>query len=180
MAGTPLDQLHILLAMGNAQAAASLKDILMRQRVGGVFAPTDNRDAVEQMQSRAYNLVVIDEKFPHLGGIDFCRFLRLTTTPMALAPIIFGLHAPDQKTVLQARDAGATKIAVMPFSGASLLKAIEDAANDTRAIVQSTSYNGPDRRVRQGPLPAGGNRRSKNPDIISDALKRRILANVKS
>ena len=105
MNDTRLEKLHILLALGNLQAADSLKNILMRQRVGGVFAPTDNRDAVEQMQTRAYNMVVVDEAFPTLGGIDFCRFLRLTTTPMAVAPIIIGLHNPDQQSVLQARDA---------------------------------------------------------------------------
>lgn len=175
MTGTPLEKLHILLALGNQQAAESLRDVLMRSRVGGVFAPRNNRDAVEQMQARSYNLIVIAEDFPDLGGVDFCRFLRLTNTPMAVAPIIFGLHAPDQKTVLQARDAGATKIAVMPFSGASLVKAIEDAVADTRAIVQSTSYNGPDRRVRRGVIPGGVDRRKQMPEIISDAKRRRIL-----
>ena len=175
MSGTPLDKLHILLALGNAQASESLKDVLMRYRVGGVFAPKNNRDAVEQMQSRSYNLLIIAEDFPDLGGVDFCRFLRLTNTPMAVAPIIFGLHAPDQKSVLQARDAGATKIAVMPFSGASLLKAIEDAVADTRAIVQCTAYNGPDRRVRTMPPPGGVDRRRAVPEIITDAMKRRIL-----
>lgn len=175
MPGTPLNKLHILLALGNEQASESLKDVLMRSRVGGVFAPKDNRDAVEQMQTRSYNLIIIAEDFPDLGGVDFCRFLRLTNTPMAVAPIIFGLHAPDQKTVLQARDAGATKIAVMPFSGASLMKAIEDAVADARAIVQCTAYNGPDRRVRNVPPPGGVDRRKQTPDIISDAKKRRIL-----
>ncbi|WP_417451878.1 response regulator [Kordiimonas sp.] len=178
MSDTRLAKLHILLALGNKQAADSLKNILMRQRVGGVFAPLDNREAVEKMQSRAYNMVVVDQNFPTLGGVDFCRFLRLTNTPMAVAPIIIGLHTPDQQTVLQARDAGATKIAIMPFSGTSLLKAIEDAASDTRPIVQCTAYNGPDRRVRKAPPPGGRERRARNPDIISDEMKRRILGGV--
>ncbi|WP_262691943.1 ANTAR domain-containing protein [Kordiimonas aestuarii] len=175
MVGASLQKLHVLLALGNQQAAESLKDILMRQRVGGVFAPLDNCAAVEQMQSRSYNMLVVDEAFPILGGVDFCRFIRLTNTPMAVAPIIFGLHSPDQKSVLLARDAGATKIAVMPFSGASLIKAIDDAAADPRPIVQCTAYNGPDRRVRAGPIPGGRERRVRDPEIISDQAKRRIL-----
>ncbi|WP_417464392.1 response regulator [Kordiimonas sp.] len=175
MAGAQYDKLHILLALKNEQAADSLKDVLMRQRVGSIIAVRDNRAALEQMQARAFNLIIIGEDFPTLGGVDFCRFLRLTNTPMAVAPIIFGLHEPDQKKVLQARDVGATKIAVMPFSGASLMKAIDAAVADPRAIVQCTAYNGPDRRVRQAPLPGGRERRHADPKLISDAIQRKIL-----
>ncbi|MFC4348947.1 response regulator [Kordiimonas lipolytica] len=167
------------MALGNAQAAASLKDILLRRRVG-VFTPANNRDAVEMMLDHSYNMLVIDEHFPDLGGIDFCRFLRLTNSPMAVAPVIFGIHEPNQKKVIAARDAGATKIAVMPFSGASLIKAMEDAANDPRPIIQDTSYNGPDRRTRSVPPPGGVDRRSKTPTSIDRATQMKILRGVKS
>lgn len=177
MAGIALDKLHIMLALSNMQASEGLKDILLRNRVGSIHAAADNRDAVQHMQERAYNLIVIDENFPVLGGIDFCRFLRLTNTPMAVAPIIFGVHDPDQKKVLAARDAGATKIAVMPFSGASLIKAIEAASGDARAIVQCNSYNGPDRRTRKAPPPGGRERRQKTATLISVAQQQKILSN---
>lgn len=169
--------LHVLLALKNTQAAESLKDILMRQQIS-VFAAANNRDAVEKMLDHSYNLIVIDEYFPDLGGIDFCRFLRLTNSPMAVAPIIFGLYEPDQKKVLQARDAGATKLVVMPFSAASLMKAIEAAAMDPRAIVQHTSYNGPDRRTRKVPPPGGIERRKTSPTLIDRATQHRILKSV--
>ncbi len=163
-----------MLALENTQAAASLKDILLRQQVG-VFAAENNRFAVEQMLDHAYNLIVIDENFPDLGGIDFCRFLRLTNGPMAVAPIIFGLHEPNQKKVIAARDAGATKIAVMPFSGASLIKAIETAVMDQRAIIQDTAYNGPDRRLRNTLPPGGLDRRKKAPVMIGRTQQMKIL-----
>lgn len=178
MAGAQYDRLHILLALKNDQAADSLKDVLMRHRVGSVIAPRNNREAVEQMQARSFNAIIIGEDFPALGGLDFCRFLRLTNTPMAVAPIIFGVHAPDQQRVLQARDVGATKIAVMPFSGASLMKAIDAAVADPRAIVQCTAYNGPDRRVRQAPLPGGRERRQQKPKLIPHAVWRKILGSL--
>lgn len=165
---------NVLLALANEQAAASLKGILLRQQFG-VFAAQDNRDAVQQMQSSIYNVLVIDEKFPELGGLDFCRFIRLTATPMAVAPIVFGIHEPNQEKVIQARDAGATKIAVMPFSGATLLKAIEAAAADPRPIVQHTSYNGPDRRTRAGRPPGSIDRRRQQSAKISRAQQIKIL-----
>lgn len=169
--------LHVMLALKNEQAAASLKDILLRNQVG-VYAASNNRDAVEQMLSHAYNVIVIDEYFPDLGGIDFCRFLRLTNSIMAVAPIIFGLYEPDQKKVLAARDAGATKIAVMPFSGASLLKAIETAWADPRPIVQDTSYNGPDRRTRNAAPPGGMERRVKTAKLISKVQRDKVLRGI--
>ncbi|NVJ99476.1 MAG: response regulator [Alphaproteobacteria bacterium] len=174
--GTPriVDNLHVMLALGNEQASASLKDILLRNRIS-VFAASNNRDAVDQMLTHSYNMIVIDENFPDLGGIDFCRFLRLTNSPMAVAPIVFGIHEPNQKKVIAARDAGATKIAVMPFSGASLMKAMQAAAEDARVIIQDTSYNGPDRRLRVAPPPGGVDRRKNQPEVIDRAAQLKIL-----
>ncbi|WP_068301922.1 response regulator [Kordiimonas lacus] len=163
-----------MLALGNDQASSSLKDMMLRQRIG-VVTPVNNRDAVEMMLDHTYNMLVIDEHFPDLGGIDFCRFIRLTSSPMAVAPIIFGIHEPDQKKVMAARDAGATKIAVMPFSFTTLMKSIEAAATDTRSIVQHTSYNGPDRRTRMAPVPGGVDRRRTEPTIIDRATQLSIL-----
>jgi len=167
-------QPHVLLALANEQAASSLKDVLLRNQYG-VFSAANNREAVEHMQTHVYNILVIDEDFPDLGGVDFCRFLRLTSTPMAVAPIVFGIHEPNQQKVIQARDAGATKIAVMPFSGASLVKAIEAAAADPRAIVQHTSYNGPDRRTRDGRPPGSIERRRQQSAKISRVQQIKIL-----
>lgn len=175
---TILPNLQVLLALGNEQASSGLKDILLRNRVG-VFAAANNREAVEKMLSNVYNMIVIDEHFPDLGGIDFCRFLRLTNSPMAVAPIVFGIHEPNQKKVIAARDAGATKIAVMPFSGASLMKAMTAAAEDARAIVQHTSYNGPDRRLRKGLPPGGTERRQQTPTMIPRNRQLEILTKIK-
>jgi len=168
-----------MLALGNDQAAASLKDMMLRQRVG-VATPVNNRDAVEMMLDHTYNMLVIDEHFPDLGGIDFCRFIRLTSSPMAVAPIIFGIHEPNQKKVIAARDAGATKIAVMPFSFTTLMKSIEAAATDERPIVQHTSYNGPDRRTRSAHVPGGIERRKADPTTVDRATQLRILKGVGS
>ncbi len=168
-----------MLALGNDQAASSLKDMMLRQRIG-VATPANNRDAVEMMLDHTYNMLVIDEHFPDLGGIDFCRFIRLTSSPMAVAPIIFGIHEPNQKKVIAARDAGATKIAVMPFSFATLMKSIEAAATDERPIVQHTSYNGPDRRTRTAPVPGGVDRRKAGPTTIDRPTQLRILKGVGS
>lgn len=167
-----MGNLRVMLALNNADAG--LKDILLREKIG-VFVAKNNSDAVEKMLTTAYNVIVIDENFPDLGGIDFCRFLRLTDSPMAVAPIVFGIRAPDRQKVVQARDAGATKIVVMPFTGASILKAIDDAANDIRPIVQHTSFRGPDRRMRRLPPKGGVDRRQMQAETIDRAKQLKIL-----
>ena len=58
------------------------------------------------------------------------------------------------------------------------MKAMEDAAADQRPIVQSTAYNGPDRRVRKAAPPRGIERRRKDPEIITPAERRRILGDI--
>lgn len=170
--------LQIMVALANQQAAEGIRDVLMQKRVGGVFVPADNREAVNKLQDTFFNMVIIEEDFPELGGIDFCRFLRLTNTPIAVAPIIYGIHEPSREAVLQARDAGASKIALMPFSGASLIKAVQDALREARPIIQTTSYNGPCRRLRVDPGFRGPERRKTQAKIISTDIQQKILKGI--
>ncbi|MCJ9428463.1 response regulator [Kordiimonas marina] len=178
MPAISLGSLHVMVAMSSQQVAEGLRDILIMQRVGRVFVPADNREAVAEMQSRGFNLIIIEQDFPELGGVDFCRFLRLTSGPASVAPIIFGIPAPDRAKVLAARDAGATKIVAVPFTGASLMKAVQDAVSDPRPIIQTSSYNGPDRRQRVDPSFRGPERRQKMPDMITPTLRTKILNGV--
>jgi len=146
MPGDKFAKLSILLALSNSQAAEAFKPILRSNGVGRAVAVNSNVDALAVLKELNFNMLVVDDRFPSLGGFDFCRFIRLTNVNISVAPIILGIHGPDQQSVLQARDSGASKIVAMPLTGQSLIKAVSGALDEMKPIVQTSSYNGPDRR----------------------------------
>ena len=168
-------KLSILLALSNGQAAEAFKPILRSNGVGKAIAVESNYDALAKLKEQNFNMIVIDDRFPELGGFDFCRFLRLTNISVSVAPIILGLHNPDQQAVLKARDSGATKIVAMPLTGQSLIKAVASTLNEIKPIVQDSAYNGPDRR-RSGAKPyTGPERRKAQSKIISVEQQRKVM-----
>lgn len=146
MSSDVFPKLSVLLALSNGQAAEAFKPILRSSGIGRAVAVQSNYDALAILKEMNFNMIVVDDRFPELGGFDFCRFLRLTNVSVSIAPIILGLHGPDQQSVLKARDAGASKIVAMPLNGQSLIKAVSSAIAELKPIVQTSSYNGPDRR----------------------------------
>jgi len=171
-----LQSFSVMLALSNTQTAEVLKTALMQQRMRRVSSAADNRDAVSQMQDYHYNMIVIEEGFPELGAADFCRFLRLTNTPMAVAPIIYGIRRAEKERVLAGRDAGASKIVLMPFSGHSLVGTLQAAVKEMRPFIQTTSFNGPDRRITKGSVYQGPDRRKGQFGWMSVKDQKRILA----
>ncbi len=139
-------KLSILLALSNSQAAEAFKPILRSHGVGRTVAVSSNIDALATLKELNFNMLVVDDRFPNLGGFDFCRFIRLTNVNVSVAPIILGIHGPDQQSVLKARDVGASKIVAMPLTGQSLIRVVSGALAEMKPIVQTSAYNGPDRR----------------------------------
>lgn len=169
------EQLSILLALSNQQAAEAYVPILRSCGVSRVVSVASNTDALTKLQENSFNMIVTDDRLPDLGGYDFCRFLRLTNIMASVAPIVFGLHTPDQKSVIKARDMGASKIVVMPLTGKNLQTSIIQAAHDLRPIVQCSAYNGPDRRRKANPGFKGPDRRVETPHIVSVAQQVKAL-----
>ena len=132
-------KLSILLALSNSQAAEAFKPILRSHGIGRAVAVDSNVDALTTLKELNFNMLVVDDRFPNLGGFDFCRFIRLTNVNVSVAPIILGIHGPDQQSVLNARDVGASKIVAMPLTAQTLIKAVSGALAEMKPIVQSSA-----------------------------------------
>ncbi len=172
-------KLSILLALSNSQTAEAFKPILRSKGVGRAVAVTSNIDALAILKEMNFNMLVVDDGFPNLGGYDFCRFIRLTNVDVSVAPIILGIHGPDQQSVLKARDAGASKIVAMPLTGQSLIKAVSSTLSEMKPIVQTSSYNGPDRRRQAGKPWAKAERRKIQSKLITLDKQRRVMFGAK-
>ncbi|MBL4788587.1 MAG: response regulator [Kordiimonadaceae bacterium] len=140
--------LRVLIAMSNGQAAKGARAVFKEQGAE-LFQVVDGKQAaLEKMRHSSYNLLLVEDSFSDLGGIDFVRYVRMSGNPTSVAPIIFAMKTPSKETVVEARDAGVNKMVIMPFTTASLLKNLADIMLNPRPFVQVTGYDGPCRRLK--------------------------------
>ena len=147
--------LRVLIAMANGQAATGARAVFKEQDAAIFQIAEGKQDALAKMQATAFNLLLVEDTFSDLGGVDFVRYVRMTNSPMSVAPVIFALKEPNRDSVLQARNAGVNKMIIMPFTTASLLKNLADIMLHPRLFIRVTGYDGPCRRLqnvaRKGP-----------------------------
>ena len=141
--------LRVLIAMANGQAAKGARAVFKEQGAETFQIAEGKRDALEKMQTTAFNLLLVEDTFSDLGGVDFVRFVRMTNGPMSVAPVIFALKEPSRDSVLEARNAGVNKMVVMPFTTANLLKNLADIMLNPRPFIRVTGYDGPCRRLQK-------------------------------
>lgn len=145
MLGSKKD-LRVLIALANGQAAEGARAVFKEQGADRNQIAEGKRDALELMNNTAFNLLLVEDTFSDLGGIDFVRFVRMMNAPISVAPIIFAMKEPDREKVIEARDAGVNKMIIMPFTTASLLKNLKDIMVSPTPFIRVTGYSGPCRR----------------------------------
>jgi len=158
--------LRVLIAMANGQAAEGARAVFKEQDAAIFQVAEGKQDALAKMQTATFNLLLVEDTFSDLGGIDFIRYVRMTNSPVSVAPVIFALKEPSRDSVLEARNAGVNKMVIMPFTTASLLKNLADIMLHPRLFVRVTGYDGPCRRLQQAPL-KGPERRVKQEGALS-------------
>lgn len=167
--------LRVLIAMANGQAAIGARAVFKEQGATSFVVVESNREAAEQMKARHFNMMLVEDTFPDLGGIDFCRFVRMQNAPISVAPIIYAMKDPSRETVVQARDAGVNKMVVMPFTTAGLLKNLDDILAHPKPFIRVTGFYGPDRRLQNG-VYSGPERRKKQSGVFPVANQRKVFA----
>ena len=124
------------------------------------YACCSAAEAMEILQDRPVDLLVVDTEMPEMDGYELVRWLRRSgLDPNAFAPVIMTAAHVRRSRVTEARDCGANFVITKPFSAASLLERIIFVARDTRPFLEVGDYFGPDRRFRAG-HPPGEERRA--------------------
>ena len=77
-------------------------------------------EAVDQMRSETYDLVLLDVNMPGMGGIETCRMIRSASE----VAIIMLTVSNTEKDKVEALDAGADDYVTKPFSTPELLARI--------------------------------------------------------
>lgn len=171
MLGSKKD-LRVLIALANGQAAKGARAVFKEQGAEAYKVAEGKQSALELIQSNNFNLILVEDTFSDLGGVDFIRYVRMVNAPISVAPIIYAIKDPDRTKVIEARDAGANKMIVMPFTTASLLKNLKDIMVNPKPFIRVTGYSGPCRRQQAVPLKRPDRRNSQEGALSVDKLQK--------
>jgi two-component system KDP operon response regulator KdpE len=122
MNGPAASKGNILVVDDEQQIARVLKTTLSSHGYG-VRTAGDGEEALLAMQQWAPDLVITDLRMPNLGGIELCRQIRAKSR----VPIIVLSVKGEERTKVDALDAGADDYVTKPFSVNELLARVRAA-----------------------------------------------------
>ncbi|HWB05133.1 MAG TPA: hybrid sensor histidine kinase/response regulator [Verrucomicrobiales bacterium] len=113
-----------VLVVDDQQANLQLVGDLLTTAMGyEVLVANNGQQALEQLDSRVPNLILLDVLMPGLSGIETCKRIKEKTEWQDI-PIIF-LSASDDKTlIVRALETGGVDYVTKPFSRAELLSRV--------------------------------------------------------
>jgi two-component system chemotaxis response regulator CheY len=162
--------LKILLVDDNHHMRVLLTEILRAIGVRQVFEANDGAEALQIMRTHQIDIIMTDLAMQPLDGIDFVRRLRTSPdSPNPMAPVIMITGHSTQRRVTEARDVGVSEFLSKPVTARGVLERIAQVIDNPRPFVRSTDYFGPDRRRRSDPSYNGPRRRvSDGPERSGD------------
>lgn len=158
-----VSDIHVLVVDDNRQMRFLLRCLL---RAGGVHDVTeaDNAEhAFALLRDRPVDLIIVDWLMRPMDGLEFTRKLRWDAqSPNPYVPILMLTAHTEASRVAAARDAGVSGFVKKPISARVLFDRVTFALTDTRMIIRSHDFIGPDRRHCQLPDYAGPFRRDSD------------------
>ena len=146
----------VLLVDHNQKSLDMLSSIFHGFGVKQQIKRGSTAEAVEVIETRDIDLILIDCSMPGMDGYDFTRWLRRETpAPVRYTPVIMLTGHAAQSKVHKGRDCGASFVVTKPLTPNVLLQRILWLAGDEREFVECDTYVGPDRRVRNFGPPMG-------------------------
>jgi len=146
----------VLLVDHNQKSLDMLSSIFHGFGVKQQIKRGSTAEAVEVVETRDIDLILIDCSMPGMDGYDFTRWLRRETpAPVRYTPVIMLTGHAAQSKVHKGRDCGASFVVTKPLTPSVLLQRILWLAGDEREFVECDTYIGPDRRVRNFGPPMG-------------------------
>jgi CheY-like chemotaxis protein len=165
-----LDKARALIVDDNPQSLDILVGVLTSFGLRNLVRKTDGREAQEELNHQAFDLILANASLPELDGYDLTRWLRSEADEAnRMTPVILVTSHTRHSQVEKARDCGANFIVTKPISPTVMLERILWVARGDRMFIECDTYVGPDRRWRnQGPpveFPDGRRRDDKSIEL---------------
>lgn len=142
-----VSDIHVLVVDDNRQMRFLLRCLL---RAGGVYDVTEAASAehaFDVMRTRPVDLLIVDWMMRPMDGLTFSRMVRWDrTSPNPYVPLLMLTAHTEASRVAAARDAGVSGFIRKPISARVLFERMTLALTDTRMIIRSDDFIGPDRR----------------------------------
>jgi len=151
-----LARTKIMVVDDSQQAMDILSQILLGFCVEKTIKCAAVDEATAALINEKVDLVIVDDRMAEKGGFDLIAWIR--RDPKALnytAPVMLATGNPTRAATLRARDTGANYVIAKPLTPGVLLSRMHSIARTPREFITSDNYRGPDRRVRNLPLPEG-------------------------
>jgi two-component system, OmpR family, KDP operon response regulator KdpE len=113
---------NILVVDDEPQITRVLKTALVSQGYGARTA-SDGNEALQVMRTWSPDLLITDLRMPNMDGLDLCRHVRAKSQ----IPIIVLSVRGEERTKVEALDAGADDYVTKPFSATELLARVRAA-----------------------------------------------------
>ena len=169
-----LEHISVLLIDDNLQALDILSSVVQGFGVKEQIRSSSAVEATDVIRKRLVDLILVDCAMPEMDGYDFIRWLRREAPTQARQTPVIMLtgHAAASK-VHKSRDCGASFVVTKPLTPAVLLQRIVWLSTDEREFIQSETYVGPDRRVRNmgPPLNVAGRRKGDLSTLVGEAVE---------
>src|SRR6478609_11480463 len=124
---------RILVVDDESQITRVLRTSLSSQGYD-IRVANDGETALEIMKDWTPDMVITDLAMPNMGGLELCRRLRTTTQ----IPIVVLSVRGEEKTKVQALDAGADDYVTKPFSVNELLARVRSNLRRVAATQEPT------------------------------------------
>lgn len=86
----------------------------------------DGQEAIERLQVKIYDLIILDYMMPEKTGVEVCTWLRKTDNPNQQTPVILLTAKAQEKDRQNALDSGVNAYVTKPFSPLKFLQVIEE------------------------------------------------------
>ena len=105
-----------------------VKMVLSRRGYEVVLA-LNGEEALVISQEGGFDLFLLDVAMPRMSGVELCRHLR-SLPHVAQIPVLMLTARGDERTKVEALEAGAMEFMTKPFSPKALQKRVEEIIGD--------------------------------------------------
>lgn len=157
-----------LLVDDDGYACDLTGSILRNFGLAGLTTVSSGGEAQRVIESgRQFELVICEAVLSDMLGAQFVEWVRRRPAlEVKFVPIVVLTGHTQIQNVLAARDSGAHALVKKPISPSTFFERIVWAGTNTRPFVETGTYAGPDRRVRNLGPPDGVGRRET--DLSTD------------
>jgi two-component system phosphate regulon response regulator PhoB len=132
---SPSQKISVLVVEDDAAIATMLRYNLEKEGFA-VNATASGQEALDDIKSRAPDLILLDWMLPDLSGVELCRRLRADDTTRGV-PIIMLTARGEESDRVQGLDAGADDYIIKPFSPKELIARIRAVLRRIRPAFSS-------------------------------------------